>query len=376
MLLASGLLLRSILNLWQTDSGFLTESVLSMNALLPTFKYESREESEEIWTELLGRLEAVPGVQAVGVVDRLPLGGRGPVNGVWAAERPPADQSEELTATRRFASEGYFEALGIPLIAGTHFEQSERWQGSRIPGNVVINEALADIAFPGEDALGRTLVLNWDVPVDLQVIGVARNILETGPGSDPWPTFYLPARWDYEMLSILVRAERDPLALTATLRQAIQRTDEDITLASIQTLQSSLSQQLLQPSFRSVVVGIFALITLILSCIGLYGVLAYFVRLRNHEISIRLALGSGSVGVAGLVLGRGMRLVAWGVAIGLGCALAGARLLQGWLFDVGSADLLTICAVTGTLAVVALIACLLPTLRATRLDPAQVMKAE
>ena len=376
LLLASGLLLRSIMNLWRTETGFQTETVLSMSALLPSFKYESPEESEQAWLDVRQRLEAVPGVQAVGFVDRLPLGGRGPVNGVWAAERPPSNQTEELLATRRFASEGYFEALGIPMIAGTHFEQSERWQGSRVSGNVVINEALASLAFPGEEALGKTLVLDWDRPVDLRVIGLARNIRETGPGADPIPTFYLPARWDYDMLSILIRTERDPLALTPNLRQAIQQTDDDITLASIQTFQARLSNSLFQPRFRSIVVGIFAILTLILSAIGLYGVLAYFVRLRSHEISIRLALGSGILSVAGLVLGRGMSLVAVGIVIGLGGAMAGARLLQSWLFGVGSADLLTFCVVTCTLAVVALVACLLPTLRATRLDPAEVMKAE
>jgi ABC-type antimicrobial peptide transport system permease subunit len=141
-------------------------------------------------------------------------------------------------------------------------------------------------------------------------------------------------------------------------------------------MQARLSNRLFQPKFRSIIVSIFALVTLVLSAIGLYGVLAYFVRLRTHEISVRLALGSGTAGVAGLVLGRGMTLVGLGIVIGLSCALAGAHLLQTWLFGVGSADLLTMIAVTATLATVALVACLLPTARAVRLDPAEVMKAE
>jgi putative ABC transport system permease protein len=376
LMLASGLLVRSILNLWQMDSGFRTESVLSLNALLPSFRYESPDEFEQAWLDVHRQLAAVPGVRTVGFVDRLPLGGGGPVNGVWAAERPPASLAEQLPATRRFASEGYFEALGISLLQGHHFDEAERWQGSRVPGSVVINQALAQIAFPDENALGKTLVLDWDRPVDLQVIGITGDIRETGPGSDPLPTFYLPARWDYDMLSVLIVTERDPLGVAGALRQAIQEADDDITLSSVQTMQTRLSNRLFQPRFRSIVVGFFALVTLVLSAIGLYGVLAYFVRLRGHEISIRLALGSGMAGVAGLVLGRGMALVAWGIAIGIGGALAGARLLQSWLFGVGSADLLTICAVSLTLAFVALVACLMPTIRAIRLDPAEVMKAE
>ncbi len=376
LMLASGLLMRSILNLWQTDTGFQTESVLSLNVLLPSFKYESPEEFEQAWLDARSRIEAVPGVQHVGFVDRLPLGGSGPVNGVWAAERPPANMSDQLPATRRFASIGYFETLGIPLRAGHHFAEDERWQGSRVAGSVVINEALARLVFPGEDPLGKTLVLDWDRPVDLHVIGITADIRETGPGSSPLPTFYLPARWDYDMLSTLIQTQRDPLGITSALRQAIREVDGDITVSAVQTMQTRLSSRLFQPRFRTIVVGIFALVTLILSSIGIYGVLAYFVRLRSHEISIRIALGSGISGVVGLVLGRGMSLVAWGTAVGLAGAFVGARLMRSWLFGVGSADPVTISTVSLSLVLVALVACLVPTLRAIRLDPAEVMKAE
>ena len=191
----------------------------------------------------------------------------------------------------------------------------------------------------------------------------------------PWVRLHSTKGYN-DMLSILVRTERDPLGLTSALRHAIQETDDDITFGTVRTLQTRLSGLLFQPRFRSIVVGIFALVTLVLSSIGLYGVLAYFVRVRSHEISIRLALGSGIGSVAGLVLGRGLALVAGGIVIGLGCALAGARVLQGWLFGVGSADPFTVCAVTGILGLVAALACLIPTIRAVRLDPAEVMKAE
>ena len=376
LLLASGLFLRSILNLQNVNSGFRTESVLSLNVLMPSFKYETPEESEQAWLDVRRQLEAVPGVRAVGFVDRLPLGGEGPKNGVWAAARPPASMAEQLPATRRFASEGYFETLGISLVEGRHFEEAERWQGSAVAGSVVINEALAQLAFPGEDALGRILVLDWDRPVNLEVIGITADIRETGPASDPLATFYLPARWDYDMQSVLIRTERDPLGVAGALRQAIREVDDDITISSVQTMQARLSNTLFQPRFRSAVVGLFALVTLILSSIGLYGVLAYFVSLRSHEICVRLALGSGMAGITRLVLGRGMALVAWGIVIGLVGALAGMRALQSWLFGVSAADPLTICAVSLSLVLVALVACLVPTLRATRLDPAEVMKAE
>ncbi|KPK02745.1 MAG: hypothetical protein AMS20_11660 [Gemmatimonas sp. SG8_28] len=199
---------------------------------------------------------------------------------------------------------------------------------------------------------------------------------ELGPGSDPVATFYLPVRWDYDMLSVVIMTEGDPLGVVGAVTRAIREADDDITLSGIQTMQDRLSDTLYQPRFRSAVVGSFALVTLILSSIGLYGVLAYFVRQRGHEISLRLALGARAGRVARLVLARGMALVAGGIVIGLIGALAGTRLIQAVLFQVVAADPITFGAATLCLLAVALVACVVPTLRAVRLDPAEVMKAE
>jgi putative ABC transport system permease protein len=374
LMLASGLFVRSFANLQSVDPGFQTESVLSINALLPDFKYESREEIEQVWGDVHRRLQAVPGVRTVGFVDNLPLGAEGPKYYVWAAARPPASAAERVPATRRGASQGYFDALGIQLLAGRHFEPTERWSGPG--GATVINEALARQFFPGEDPLGKTLVLDWDRPVDLEVIGVTADIHEVGPGSDPIATFYVPVRWYYDMLSVVIGTEGDPLALVGAVRHAIKQVDEDVTLSSIQTMQDRLSDTLFQPRFRSAVVGIFALVTLILSSIGLYGVLAYFVREHSHEISVRLVLGAGMGGVARLVLARGLALVAGGIIIGLVGALVGTRLIESVLFGIGATDPITFCGVSLCLVAVTLVACLVPTLRAVRLDPVEVMKAE
>jgi putative ABC transport system permease protein len=376
LMLASGLFVRSFTNLQSVDPGFRTEQVLSISALLPDFKYQSREEGEQVWADVHRRVRAVPGVRTVGFVDNLPFAGQGPMYYVWAAERPPGSAAERVPAMRRCGSRGYFDALRLRLLAGRHFVSKERWFGAGGRGIVVINETLARQFFPGEDPLGKTLVLDWDRPLDLEVIGVTADIQEVGPGSDPVATFYLPVPWSYDMLSVLIGTEGDPLAVVAAVRNAIKQVDEDITLSSIQTMQDRLSATLFQPRFRSAVVGIFALVTLILSSIGLYGVLAYFVRQRSHEISVRLVLGAGMGGVARLVLARGMGLVAGGIVIGLCGALAGTRLIESALFGVGAADPITFCGVSLCLVAVALVACLVPTLRAVRLDPVEAMKAE
>jgi hypothetical protein len=281
-----------------------------------------------------------------------------------------------VPATRRFVSEGFFAALGIPLLAGRHFEESEKWRGPAFRGATVVNETLVRQYFQGEDPLGKTLVVDLGRPVDLTVIGVAADIRELGPGSDPIATFYLPARWDYDMLTVLVRTAGDPLGAAGPVKQAIEEVDDGITLSSFQTMRARLSSTLFQPRFRSAVVGLFALVTLILSSIGLYGVLAYFVRQRSHEISIRLALGAGAGRIARLILARGMALVAVGIGFGLVGALAGTRLLRSWLFGVGASDPLTVVGVSSCLVAVALLACAVPVLRAVRLDPAAVMRAE
>jgi putative ABC transport system permease protein len=376
LMLASGLFVRTLLNLQSVDSGFRTESVLSFNALLPSFTYETPAEFEQAWGDVQRRLRAVPGVRTVGFVNVLPFGAEGPKYYVWAAERPPASAAERVPASLRRATHGYFNALGIRLLAGRHFEETERWLGSGVRGATVINEALARQFFPGEDPLGKTLVLDWDRPVDLEIIGVTADIREVGPASDPFATFYLPAPWDRGMLSVLVRTERNPLAVVGAVRQAIRQVDDDITLSSVQTMQDLLSNTLFQPRFRSALVGLFALVTLILSSIGLYGVLAYHVRQSSHEISVRLALGAGTGRVARLVLARGMVLVATGIIVGVIGALAGTRLIESVLFGVGAADPVTFCGVILCQATVALVACIVPTLRAVRLDPAEVMKAE
>jgi len=379
LMAASGLFLRSFLNLQEVDPGFRTESVLSLNALLPAFKYRSPEEIEQAWNDVNRRLETVPGVRAVGFVDRRPFSGNGPLNGVWATERPPASIAEQVPAIRRFASAGYFDALGISLLAGRYFEETEKWTRSSGTGVTVINQTLAQQFFPGEDPLGKTLVLGSigsSSLVDLEILGVVADVYEVGPGSDPSATFYLPAQWQYDMLDVVVSSVGDPLLMAEAVREAVREVDGDITLSSFQTLQSRLSNTLFQPRFRSAVVGIFALVTLILSSIGIYGVLAFFVRQRSHEISLRLALGAGRRGVFRLVLARGMALVTGGIMIGLAGALAGTRMIQSWLFGVGGADPLTFCGVSLLMVFVALLACLVPTFRALGLDPAEVMKAE
>jgi len=378
LLFGSALLLRSFLDLQRVDPGFEPGNLLSFRVQLPVYTYTSPDQVQQAWDAVRQRLGALPGVRAVGAVDRLPFVGRGPWNEVWSKERPPASVAEAKGATRRFATEGFFAAMGIALRAGRVFEPAD-FRGSGLV--TVVNETLAREFFPGENPVGRFLMLPWgNPPLALQVVGVTADVSELGAGMAPTPTFYLPAGLQAAQttMSMVVRTTGDPLASVGAVRQALREVHPDIPMSQVATMNARLSDTITQPRFRATMVAIFALVSLVLSAIGLYGVLAYLVRQRRRDIGIRLALGASRGAVRRLVLAQGMSLVAWGCAIGTAAALVGARAIssQGWLFEVGTADPVSLAGVILCLGLVALIACLVPADRAARVDPAEVMRAE
>jgi len=374
LMVASGLLLRSYNELQKEDLGFQVEGLLYSRVTLPAFKYETFAEVQQVWDELHQRLMAVPGVLSVGAIDRPPISGAGPTNDLWAAERPPVSAADRLEATRRFADETYFDVTRIPLKAGRVFETTDG-QGDHLV--TVLNEACARQYFPGEDPIGRTLIFDYDVVRELEVIGVVGDVRELGPGMTAPATFYLPAQWSPRLnMHILVRTQSDQLEIASALTGTIEEVDRDIPVPSVQTMETRISSSLFQPKFRSVLVGLFALTGLILSAIGLYGVLAFLVRSRTHEIGIRLALGSGAKRAAGLVLRQGTLLVGLGLLLGITGAMAGSRVIRSWIFGISALDLGTYCGVCVILVAVAAVACVPPTLKAVRLDPTEVLNAE
>jgi len=374
LMLASGLLLRSFLKLQSVDPGFKIESLLCSRLTLPRSKYGTPERIEQFWDDVRQRLTDVPGVLAVGAIDRPPISGEGPMDTIYAAERPPASAAEKVPGMRRFATEGYFDALQIRLLAGRVFNAAD---GRGTNTVTVINETLARQFFPGQNPRGRTLVLEWDPAVNLEVIGTVADVRELGPGRTPPATFYLPARWNPRLnMHLLVRTQGDPLKLAGALRQVIGEVDSDVPVSAVQTMESRLSDSLFQTKFRSTLVGLFSLVALILSSIGLYGVLACYVRQRRREISIRVALGADTGNIARLVLRQGMTIVAVGVLFGFLGGLAGARWIESALYGIRSVDPATYLGAGLSLIVVSLVACLNPALQAARVDPALVVKGE
>jgi putative ABC transport system permease protein len=376
LLLASGLLLRGYLSLQAEDPGFRAQGLVVSRVALPAFKYGTREQVELTWGELFRRTRSIPGVVATGAIDRTPPGGNGPTNEVWSSRRPPATGADKRAAVRRVVSGNLFETLGLAVRQGRVFGPEDRQAGAPV---VVINEALARQFFPDEDPVGQTLVLELAAPTDLLILGVVADVKELGPGTTPLPVFYLPAWWMPRLdMDVLVRTNGEPLAIAGAWREALLTVEPDIPDVPIQTMEKRLSASLFQPKFRSALVVAFAIVSLVLSAIGLYGVLAYFVRRNGHDLGIRLALGAPGGEAARLVMTRGLRLAAWGFLIGLPAGIAAMRfvLARGWISDIDLSDPLAYAGVSFSLVLVTVVACAVPALRALRLDPRDVIRAE
>jgi len=375
LLLGSGLLVRSFFRLTAVDPGFDPAGVITFQLQPPAFRYDSAEALDQFFTEALDRMASLsPDIEVSGTT-YLPLMG-GPWNEVHAADEPPADASEERGALRRRVFEGYFETMRIPLLAGRTFERSDT-EGA--PPVVVISRRLAEEFFPGGDALGNVLMLpGWgeDGALAQQVIGIVDDVSDYGLGVEPSPVFYMPFRQVLSRsVAIALRTEGDPAAAIDAARQAIWTIDDDVPLADITLMETSLTESIAQVRFQTTLLALFAAAALFMSAMGLYGVLAFFVSQRGREVGVRMALGATSADVIARVLRQGSVLVVLGLGLGSLGGISAAHLLQSMLFETGSFDLLTYAVVSGVLLAAALGASIVPALRASRVDPVQVIRS-
>jgi len=373
LLISSGLLFRSLQSLQGVDPGFRVESLLTAGVQLPDFKYVDPQELGSAWEGTMDRIRALPGVESAAAADWLPVSpGGGPWNALSRQDQPLEAGEQGTPASRKFVSIDYFETLGAPLLAGRTFTRDDT-PGS--PPVMVLSEALSETLFPGENSLGRMVVL-WGSP--FEVVGVAAPMAEAGLGVVGRPTFYISSKqFPQSRLRLVVRTSGDdPLSTVGMLRQALSELDPDISLAGVQTMEARISGTLTQPRFRTTLVGAFALSGLLMAAFGLYGVLAFLVTRRRHEIGIRMAVGARAGNVVGLILRHGLGLVGVGAALGvLGGGIA-SIFLKSLLFGVSLADPLTLGGSTLILLAVAVGASLLPAWRAAKVDPLESLRAE
>jgi predicted permease len=373
-LVGSGLFLRSMQNAQQFNPGFESQNLFQFVFDLGALRYDE-DHGQQFFRDVIERAKSVPGVVRASVSSNGVFGlGGGGILGTIFREGEQTDPNNRGTLVRfDYVTPGHFETMRIPLLHGRDFTDFDRENTTPV---VVVNEAMANLMWPGQEALGKRFYIVID-PRLYQVVGVVGTTVVGRIGEDPQPVAYFPMRQQYSPLATLVvRTTSNPEALLGTVRTQVQQIDKNLAFTNGQTVQQILGQGLWAARMGAALLGLFGALALILASIGIYGVLAYSVAQRTSEIGLRMALGAQPRQVLGLVLKQGMLLALIGAAAGVLAALPVARLAAGLLYGVSATDPLTYGGITLLLMGVALLACYLPARRATRIDPLVALRVD
>jgi putative ABC transport system permease protein len=376
LLIVAGLLLASLNQLKNVDLGFDHRNVITGSVRLPAAQYEDPGRVKQFWDELARRVTALPGVVGVAFADGLPPDGVGNLNNFDLEDVPTtAGQSQPVSAWLATTPE-YFRVLGLTLLEGRLLE--ERDALTQNLESVVVDRAWARRFFPAGSAVGRRFreggctTCPWT-----SVVGVVSEVKYLGLDKPDDGTVYSPMRGTEELARFLVvRTNADPSGVLPALQRTVRELDPSAPLSAVATMDDLIVQSVEGPQSMSLLVATFAFVALVLSVVGIYGVMGYYVQQHLKEISIRMALGGSSADILRLVVGQGMRVVIIGVVCGMVAALGATRLLSSLLFGVSSADPLTFVTVSGALVIVALAACFMPARRAIGIQPAAVLRNE
>ena len=369
LLVGAGLLLKSFWRLTHADSGIHPESVLTLSVTLPESAFADDKDAA-YRSALLANLRALPGVSAVGASKTLPLRAGGEAYG-FAVEGRPELGTIKADGGAVIVTTGYFAALGIPILRGRDFTTADMDESRPV---LLVNRSLARQLWGGADPVGRGLMFG---KYRLEVIGVAGDVREDGLERVPPPTLYVPmARFPRGTMKFFLRAAGDLPALAAPARAAIHRYDPDLPVSGVAPLSAVVADTVARPRFLTLLVCAFGTAALLLSAIGVYGVISFSVSRRTREIGVRIALGADRAGVFGLVLREGLALAGAGLAIGGLLAAALSRSLRSVLFETAPQDPATLAAVAVALLVTAAAACAVPARRAAALDPQEALRTE
>jgi len=379
LLVGAGLMIRSFAKLMQVDPGFKPDQVMTMGVAFLRTKYPEDEQVAQGFSQVLERATNAPGVLSAGAISDLPLTGSNISDSFTIEGRPPIPKEAEPSTEYHIVTPRYFESMGIPLLSGRDIAPTDTRQS---PNVVVINDAFARRHFAGENPLGHRLRLQGQERDPLLIVGVINNVRNIALDEQPTPEVYVPFLQDpvspnyQRAMTIVARAKSDPGAIAATLRAALTSVDKSLPLYAVKPLPEHLHDSLTRRRFNLVLLSLFGGVALLLAAVGIYGVISYGVTQRTHEMGIRTALGAKPRDVLKLVVRQAMVLALGGVGIGLIASLALTRLMKSLLFNVGVTDPLTFAAIALLMTLIALLACLIPAQRATKVDPLIALKYE
>jgi len=392
LVIAAGLLLRSFDRLLRIDPGFDVKNVLTASVSLPSSRYQDNARVMAFYDQLTERMRALPSVISAAAASGLPLNNDSgdtvfQIEGRPATEKVDFDLPPDRNAFGHFyywqVTPDYFKTMGIALRRGRVLHVTDH---ANAPLVVVINETMARQFWPRGEALGKRVRLSWSASQRgpwAEIVGVVRDVSLRQLNEEAQPEAYLAlaqgpqiAGWTARGMTITVRTASDPLALADAVRREVRALDNAVPVFFVRTVEQVLDQTVAQPRFNLILLGLFAVVALLLAAVGIYGILANAVRLRTHEIGIRLALGARPGAVFRLVVGQGMTLALVGVGLGLGGAWALTRYLESLLYEVKPTDPLTFGGVAALLLGVALLACYLPARRAMKVDPMVALRYE
>jgi putative ABC transport system permease protein len=379
LLVGAGLMIRSFAKLNQVDPGFKPAQVMSLGVAILRVKYPEDQQVAQVYSQILERAANTPGVLSAGAISDLPLMGSNTSDSFTIEGRPPIPKEAEPSTEYHVVTPRYFESMHIPLLSGRDVADTDTRQS---PNVVVINDAFARRHFAGENPLGHRLRLQGQERDPLLIVGVVGNVRQLGLDQQPPAEVFVPFLQDplsttyQRSMTIVARSKSDPGAIAGPLRASVTSVDKSLPVFAFKPMTEYMHDSLSRRRFSLILLSIFSGVALTLAAVGIYGVISYGVAQRTHEMGIRMALGAQSRDVLKLVVRQAMMLALGGVAIGLLASLALTRLMKSLLFNVGVTDPLTFAVIALLMTLIALLACLIPARRATKVDPLVALRYE
>ena len=378
LLICASLLIQSFARLGRVNTGMRTERLFTARIGLPEAAYPKPENIISFFDQLVPRLRAIPGVESVTTVWPLPLSGSNNVSS-FDIEEHPQPEGQQPDSPMRIVGPDYFKTMGIPVRQGRGFEPADQFKSLPV---VIVNEQFVQKFFPGQNAIGKHIKPSWGIgdekPLMRTIVGVVGNSKHRTLSGEFTPEVYLSAsQIPMDSMSIVARTSvSNPAGITSAVRNELAAVDRNIPLVRVRVFDEYLARALARPRFNAMLLSIFAGTALLLTAIGIYGVMAYSVAQRTNEIGIRIALGAGKNSIFRLVVGQAMMVVAISLGAGVVGAFGATRLLNSLLYGIGASDPVTFIAIMLLVSVVAFLAALLPARRAMRVDPIIALRAE